>query len=62
MCSSRKEKLLFKNAVYILRYAMNEFCAAEHGGTHLDAPYHFYEHGWKVGEIPLDRFVVKGSF
>ncbi|MGH7342332.1 MAG: cyclase family protein, partial [Candidatus Rokuibacteriota bacterium] len=22
-------------------YAANDFCAAEHGGTHLDAPSHF---------------------
>src|SRR5215210_1804624 len=26
-------------------YASNLFCAPEHGGTHLDAPIHFAEHG-----------------
>src|SRR5262245_50231889 len=36
-------------------YAANDFCAAEHGGTHLDAPIHFAEHGWTSDQIPLDR-------
>lgn len=35
-------------------YAANRFSAAEHGGTHLDAPYHFAREGWSVEEIPLD--------
>ncbi|KRT83493.1 hypothetical protein AMK59_4000, partial [Oryctes borbonicus] len=39
-------------------YAMNEFCMGEHGGTHLDAPYHFYKYGWKVGDIPLLRLLA----
>ncbi|XP_045460557.1 kynurenine formamidase-like [Harmonia axyridis] len=37
-------------------YASNEFQAAEHGGTHLDAPYHFDKEGWKVSDIPIQRF------
>ncbi|XP_044761355.1 kynurenine formamidase-like [Coccinella septempunctata] len=37
-------------------YAGNEFQAAEHGGTHLDAPYHFIKDGWKVADIPINRF------
>ncbi|HSR69270.1 MAG TPA: cyclase family protein [Acidobacteriota bacterium] len=36
-------------------YNANTFQAAEHGGTHLDAPYHFYEGGHKVGEIPPEQ-------
>ncbi len=36
-------------------YAANEFRAAEHGGTHLDAPVHFAEHGWTTAEVPLGR-------
>src|SRR5262249_2577931 len=36
-------------------YEANDFCAAEHGGTHLDAPIHFAERGWTADEIPLDR-------
>src|SRR5512138_2393569 len=36
-------------------YAANDFCAAEHGGTHLDAPIHFAEGRWTADEIPLDQ-------
>ncbi|HJQ83554.1 MAG TPA: cyclase family protein [Candidatus Binatia bacterium] len=38
-------------------YAANDFCAAEHGGTHLDAPIHFGEGRWTADEIPLDRLI-----
>lgn len=43
------------------RYAANEFCCGEHGGTHLDAPYHFYKYGWKAGNIPLEKLIAKGK-
>lgn len=36
-------------------YASNRFTAAEHGGTHVDAPIHFAEDGETVDEVPLDR-------
>src|SRR5437867_12461452 len=36
-------------------YAANNFSAAEHGGTHLDAPIHFAAGRWTADEIPLDR-------
>ena len=42
-------------------YAMKEFATAEHGGTHLDAPYHFYEGAALVGEIPLRRLIAPGA-
>jgi len=38
-------------------YAANDFSAAEHGGTHLDAPIHFAAGRWTADEIPLDRLV-----
>jgi kynurenine formamidase len=38
-------------------YAANNFAAAEHGGTHLDAPVHFARDGDKAHEIPLRRLV-----
>ncbi|MBI3047893.1 MAG: cyclase family protein [Acidobacteria bacterium] len=38
-------------------YAANNFFAAEHGGTHLDAPVHFARGAQTVDEIPLERFV-----
>jgi len=33
-----------------------------HNGTHVDAPYHFCEDGWKIEDIPLDRFVFERPF
>ncbi|KAI8437450.1 hypothetical protein MSG28_011773 [Choristoneura fumiferana] len=39
-------------------YAANEFEAGEHGGTHMDAPYHFYKPGKFVGELPLESLIV----
>ena len=38
-------------------YASNDFCASEHGGTHLDAPIHFAEGRWATAEIPIDRLL-----
>jgi len=38
-------------------YAANNFSAAEHGGTHLDAPIHFAEGKWTADQIPLDRLI-----
>jgi len=36
-------------------YAANSFCAAEHGGTHMDAPSHFAEGQWGVDDVPLQQ-------
>ncbi|MBE2314465.1 cyclase family protein [Solirubrobacter sp. CPCC 204708] len=36
-------------------YAANNFRAAEHGGTHLDAPIHFARNGDTADEIPLRK-------
>lgn len=41
-------------------YSANRFATAEHGGTHLDAPVHFYETGWTADEIPVERLVGHG--
>ncbi|MEE8385237.1 MAG: cyclase family protein [Dehalococcoidia bacterium] len=38
-------------------YAAYSFAAAEHGGTHLDAPVHFAEGRSAVAEIPLARLI-----
>ena len=38
-------------------YAANNYEAAEHGGTHLDAPIHFARGRNKADEIPLRRLV-----
>lgn len=36
-------------------YEAYAFATAEHGGTHLDAPIHFYEGGQTVEEIGIDQ-------
>lgn len=38
-------------------YAANRFCLPEHGGTHIDAPYHFAKGGLAVGALPVERLV-----
>jgi len=38
-------------------YAANNFSAAEHGGTHLDAPVHFAKGRHAVDQIPLEQLV-----
>jgi len=40
-----------------LWYASNEFCASEHGGTHLDAPLHFAEGRMTTADIPVQQLV-----
>lgn len=41
-------------------YAAFGFCTPEHGGTHVDAPYHFHREGATVDRIDLDRLVAPG--
>ncbi len=38
-------------------YAANNFSAAEHGGTHLDAPIHFAAGQVTMEKIPIGRFI-----
>lgn len=39
-------------------YSSNAFCAPEHGGTHLDAPIHFFEGRQTADQVPLERLVA----
>ena len=41
----------------LCRVAVQDFCAPEHGGTHLDAPIHFDKDGWTVDQIPVERLI-----
>ena len=41
-------------------YEAHAFRAAEHGGTHIDAPIHFFAGRDHVDEIPLDRLMGPG--
>lgn len=39
-------------------YSAGVITCAEHGGTHVDAPYHFSEHGATVDLLPLKDLVA----
>jgi kynurenine formamidase len=41
-------------------YAANRFATAEHGGTHIDAPIHFFANRETVDQIPLSRLIGPG--
>lgn len=41
-------------------YTAYRFCTAEHGGTHIDAPIHFYENRNTVDQIPLEQLIGSG--
>lgn len=38
-------------------YSAYQFCSAEHGGTHLDAPVHFAEGKLPVDEVPVEQLI-----
>lgn len=42
-------------------YSANAFRAAEHGGTHIDAPVHFHQGGDSVDEVPLERLIGEAA-
>ncbi len=39
-------------------YAANQFCTAEHGGTHIDSPIHFAEGRKTVDQLSLDQLIA----
>ena len=39
-------------------YSAYQFCAAEHGGTHIDAPIHFAEGRKTVDQLPLTQLIA----
>lgn len=41
-------------------YEANDFCAAEHGGTHIDSPIHFAKGKMAVHEIAIDQIIGEG--
>jgi kynurenine formamidase len=42
-------------------YTANRFCSAEHGGTHIDAPIHFFKGRNTLESIPLEQLIGKGT-
>jgi kynurenine formamidase len=41
-------------------YSAYSYAAAEHGGTHMDAPVHFAQGMPSIDQIPLERLVTMG--
>jgi len=41
-------------------YASNRLEMAEHGGTHIDAPVHFYKEGRTLDQVPIEQLVGPG--
>ncbi len=39
-------------------YSAYNISTAEHGGTHLDAPIHFFRGGMSTEQVPLDRLIA----
>ena len=42
-------------------YSAFDFCSAEHGGTHLDAPIHFAEGKHTVDQIPVNQLIGEAA-
>ena len=36
---------------------LSAFCMCAHNGTHVDAPFHFYEKGKTIDETDLDHYI-----
>ncbi len=34
-------------------YHVSRLVLGSHSGTHVDAPFHFCEHGWRLDDVPL---------
>ena len=43
-------------------YASKLIMMSDHSGTHLDAPFHFFENGLTIDEVPLERTVGEAVF
>ncbi len=41
-------------------YKAGSFRAAEHGGTHIDAPVHFYKGRHTLDAIPVEQLIGPG--
>nr|VFK22076.1 MAG: Kynurenine formamidase [Candidatus Kentron sp. MB]VFK27672.1 MAG: Kynurenine formamidase [Candidatus Kentron sp. MB]VFK74384.1 MAG: Kynurenine formamidase [Candidatus Kentron sp. MB] len=42
-------------------YSAYDFQAAEHGGTHMDAPVHFYKGRNAVHEVPIEQLIGEAA-
>lgn len=51
-----KISIVVHNTVSSIGYNISQVSMSSHQGTHLDAPFHFYDDGKTIDKIPLDRF------
>ena len=51
-----KISVMVHNTVASIGYNITQISMSTHQGTHLDVPYHFYDDGQTVDQVPLDRF------
>ena len=51
-----KISVLVHNTVSSIGYNMTQVSLASHQGTHLDAPYHFYDDGKTIDQMRLEQF------
>jgi arylformamidase len=56
-----KIAVVVHNTTASIGYNMTQISMATHQGTHLDVPYHFYDDGRTVDQMPLDRFYGPAS-
>jgi kynurenine formamidase len=52
------QKLAFGKTEGGFFYAANSLSTPEHGGTHIDAPVHFFEGGRTTEQIPLEQLIA----
>jgi len=53
--SPKKEVLMLVSEGAVCNLSAFSMCA--HNGTHVDAPYHFYENGKTLKELPLETWI-----
>ena len=51
-----KISVLVHHTVDSIGYNMTQISMATHQGTHLDAPYHFYDNGKPIDQMALEQF------
>jgi kynurenine formamidase len=56
--SFQKETLAYGDSGAGFFYSAYSVCTPEHGGTHLDAPVHFFEGGISTEQIPLENLIA----
>ena len=56
-----KISVVVHNTVGSIGYNITQISMSTHQGTHLDVPFHFYDDGKTVDQMPLDRFYGPAS-